>query len=229
MSLQNLGLEYIDLYLMHTPFGFSQNRNGSASQSEIDYVDTWHCMENLVQIGLAKNIGISNFNAEQITRLVSAAHIKPVNLQIECNPNINQLNLINLCKEYNIVVSAYCPLGQPDPYSKSPDFLFDSRIAAIGNKYGKTNAQIALRFLVIYLHFIFYLIYLLIFLIFYNRQVERGVIPIPKSSNKKRIIENISIFDFQLTAADMEVIDTFNRNKRICKFEHAINHKYYPF
>jgi len=155
--LERLGLDYIDLYLMHAPVGFTYHgedvlfpklENGLYDTNEVDYLDTWQAMEKLVDLGLVKSIGISNFNAEQIDRLLSVAKIKPVNNQIECNPNLNQKELIKFCKERDIIVSAYCPLGQPKPDQKTPDFMYDSKVKEIGKKYGKTAAQVILRYLV---------------------------------------------------------------------------------
>lgn len=110
-------------------------------------------MEECVNLGLAKSIGVSNFNSEQIDRLYAAAKIKPVCNQIEVNPNINQKKLIEFCKERNIVVTGYCPLGRSE-YAGTPGFphptIFDSHVAEIGKKYNKTPAQVVLNYLVKY-------------------------------------------------------------------------------
>lgn len=105
-------------------------------------------MERLVDIGLVRSIGISNFNSKQIERLLSQCVIRPVNNQIEVSPQITQLKLIEFCQARDIVVTAYCPLGRPIPAEKKPAFLYDDRVNAIAKKYRKTAAQIVFRYLV---------------------------------------------------------------------------------
>lgn len=109
---------------------------------------------------------------------------------------MNQNKLIKFCKENNITVTAYSPLGSPDrPWAKpeDPQLLEDPKLKEIGTKYNKTAAQIVLRY-----------------------QVQRGIITIPKSVTKSRIKENIGIFDFELSAEDIGYIDTFDCNGRVC-------------
>lgn len=105
-------------------------------------------MEECVNLGLVKSIGISNFNSEQIERLCQVAKIKPVCNQVEVHANFNQKNLIEFCKERNIVVTAYSPLGRADQ-SNASLALFDPKVADIAKKYGKTPAQIILNYMVI--------------------------------------------------------------------------------
>lgn len=185
-SVENLGLDYIDLYLIHFPFGYMykndseqwpRNPDGSRAlryithfisnhkipelikhfpfqhNSNVDYVDTWKAMEKLVTLGLVKSIGISNFNSEQIKRLLTIATIKPVVNQVECSPMINQRKLTRFCKERDIIVMGFCPLGHPNAITKSPPHIFDERVKAIGDKYNKSPAQIVLRYLVNNQHF----------------------------------------------------------------------------
>lgn len=116
--------------------------------SDVDYLDTWKAMEKLQEKGLVKNIGVSNFNSEQLARLLSNCKIKPIHNQIECHPGLNQKPLLALCKKHDIVVTAYCPLGRPEPAKKIPVYLFDDKVKAIGEKYNKSPAQVVLRYLV---------------------------------------------------------------------------------
>lgn len=116
--------------------------------SDVDYLDTWQAMEKLQEKGLVKNIGVSNFNSEQLARLLANCKIKPIHNQIECHPGLNQKPLIALCKKYDIVVTAYCPLGRPEPAKKLPVYLFDGKVKEIGDKYKKSAAQVVLRYLV---------------------------------------------------------------------------------
>lgn len=109
-------------------------------------------MEQLVETGKVKSIGVSNFNSEQIARLLTVAKIAPAVNQIECSPQINQKKLTRFCRERNIVITGFCPLGHPNPAARTPAFMYDGRVKAIADKYGKTPAQIGLRYLVILDH-----------------------------------------------------------------------------
>ncbi|XP_024871506.1 1,5-anhydro-D-fructose reductase-like, partial [Temnothorax curvispinosus] len=152
-SLANLGLEYVDLYLIHWPFAFKegndllpQDATGNLAESDVDYLETWRGMEECVRQGLTRSIGISNFNSEQITRLLKSAKIAPVNNQIEININLNQEKLVDFCKKHNITVTAYSPLGQPGNSSGMDNKLDSPLILQLAKKYKKTPAQIALRY-----------------------------------------------------------------------------------
>lgn len=123
--------------------------------SNVDYIDTWKAMEGLVETGLVKSIGISNFNSEQISRILTVAKIRPVVNQVECSPTINQKKMTKLCKNQNIVVIGFCPLGHPNPAMRTPTFMYDDRVKQIADKYKKTPAQIGLKFLVSHLRIIF--------------------------------------------------------------------------
>lgn len=105
-------------------------------------------MERLVATGKVKSIGVSNFNSEQIARLLSSAQIKPVVNQVECSTQINQTKLTKFCRERGIVVTGFCPLGHPNPGARTPAFMYNARVRAIAEKYGKSAAQIGLRYLV---------------------------------------------------------------------------------
>jgi len=212
-----LGLDYLDLYLMHLPVGYKyvneetllpKDENGVLQLSDVDYLDTYKAMEKLVQLGLVRSIGVSNFNSEQIQRILDNCEIKPVTNQVECSPALNQKKLTQFCKERGMTLTAYSPLGRPKPAEKTPEFIFSAKTQAIADKYKKSAAQIVLRFL-----------------------VQLGVIPIPKSSNPKRIEENFDIFDFELTAEEMEAMDGFNTGVRLVPFNliKGQNHQYYPF
>lgn len=105
-------------------------------------------MEELVREGMVRSIGLSNFNSEQIVRVLKSSTIKPVMNQIECSPSISQRKLIEFCKERDILVTAYTPLAKANVDERKPDFLFNEDVIAIGKKYGKTAAQVTLRYLV---------------------------------------------------------------------------------
>lgn len=105
-------------------------------------------MEQLVKLGLVRSIGISNFNSEQIERLLRVAEIKPVTNQVECSPELNQKQLIQFCKERDMIVTAYRPLGKANSELKTPAYLYDDRVLSIAAKHQKSAAQIVLRYLV---------------------------------------------------------------------------------
>lgn len=105
-------------------------------------------MEKLVELGLVKSIGLSNFNSEQVDRVVNESKIKPVSNQVECSPHLNQKKLTAFCKERSISVIGYSPLGQANAVKKIPTFLFGPETKKIADKYNKTSAQIVLRYLV---------------------------------------------------------------------------------
>lgn len=211
-TLKDLKLDYLDLYLMHWPTGLKPgeedlpvDHNGMAIPSDTDYLDTWEAMEDLVDAGLVKAIGVSNFNHEQLDRLLSKPNLrfKPLNNQIECHPYLTQENLIGFCKSRGVSVTAYRPLGGS---SEGVDLMDDPVIQSIARKHQKSPAQILIRF-----------------------QIQRNVIVIPKSVNPKRILENIQVFDFELTEQEMNDILGLDRNLRLCAFDMTKNHKDYPF
>ncbi|KYQ50361.1 Aldo-keto reductase family 1 member B10 [Trachymyrmex zeteki] len=203
-TLADLGLDYVDLYLIHWPHGFKEGGDLFPN-----YLDTWKAMEDVLAKGLTKNIGVSNFNSEQITRLLENATVKPVTNQVECHPYLAQKKLSDFCKERDILITAYSPLGSPDrPWAKpdDPKLLEDKKLIDLGKKYNKTPAQILIRY-----------------------QVDRGHIVIPKSVTKSRIAQNMNIFDFKLSPEDIAYIDTFDCNGRICPVEGSKASPYYPF
>lgn len=111
---------------------------------DIDYLDTWKAMERLVESGRVRSIGVSNFNSQQVDRVNSFATIKPVTNQIECHPNLNQRKLIEFCASRNITVTAYSPLGK----NGANLAISNPKVLKLAEKYGKTPAQIVLRYTV---------------------------------------------------------------------------------
>lgn len=216
-SLTNFGLDYIDLYLIHWPV--AQKDVGPIDFKlpfkdtqfiDYDYVDTWRGMEECLKLGLAKSIGLSNFNSKQVQRVLDACAVKPVMNQIEVNPNINQKRLIKFCKDRQIEITAYSPFGSPArPWAKPGDpvlSLDDPKLISVGKKYGKTSAQVVLRYL-----------------------IELGTVPIPKSTNKERMEANLNVFDFQLDENDHQILDAFNCDGRAVHAEELKDSPQYPF
>lgn len=200
-SLAHLGLSYLDLYLMHWPMAFQRGKelmprreDGSICYSDTHYRDTWAAMEGLVDKGLVKAIGLSNFNARQTGDIISVAKHKPVVNQVECHPYLCQADLLSYCRSVSVCVTAYSPLGSGDRPWASPDepsLLQDPRLETIAQRYQKTPAQVILRW-----------------------QVQRGVVCIPKSVTPSRIQQNLQVFDFSLSEGDLKLIESLNRNER---------------
>ncbi|CAG9812629.1 unnamed protein product [Phaedon cochleariae] len=215
-SLEKLGLEYLDLYLIHWPFAlkegcelFPVNEDGSTAYGDINFVDTWKAMEEVHKNCLTKSIGISNFNKRQTECILENCSIKPVTNQIELHAYLNQKKLVEFLTGHDIIVTAYSPLGSADrPWAKpdEPRLLMDPLLQKLSKKYQKTPAQILLRL-----------------------SVECGYITIPKSVTKSRIEENFSIWDFSLYRTDVELLDGLNRDYRYCAYPDACTHKDHPF
>lgn len=214
-SLEALKLKYLDLYLVHWPFAFKEHSSlwpvneGKDAYDNTDYLDTWKGMEECVKLGLTKSIGVSNYNSEQLERNIQNCVVKPVVNQVEVNPNLNQKKLIDFCKKRDVVVVGYCPLGRSEN-AGMPGFpeptIFDPKVKAIGDKYGKTPAQVVLNYL-----------------------ISLGISVIPKSVTKSRIAENFQVLDFALDREDVAYLDSCNKNQRVCPLSMFADHKYYPF
>ena len=170
-SLERLGLDYIDLYLIHWPVpGF--------------YLDTWHVLEDLVQSGKLRSIGVSNFSTRDLDNLIEHSSIIPAVNQIEYHPYFDQSGIRIFCQECGIAVQAYSPLARGK-------YLDDPTLIMIAEKYHRSTAQIGLRW-----------------------TIQKGVAVIPKSVRSERILENSQIFDFELNEEEMAMIDSLNQNYR---------------
>ncbi|CAL8072353.1 unnamed protein product [Orchesella dallaii] len=130
-SLENFGLEYLDAYLIHFPMAAQEgdalhptNDDGILIASDVDYLDTYKEMEKLVDKGLTKSIGVSNFNKAQIERILENCTIPPVINQVECHPYLSQEKLIEYCKSKNIAITAYSPFASPDSPFRKPGGTF---------------------------------------------------------------------------------------------------------
>ncbi|XP_038211970.1 aldo-keto reductase family 1 member B1-like [Zerene cesonia] len=216
VSLSSLGLQYLDLYLIHWPMAYKEgddpfpsDANGKVIYSDVDYTDTWKAMENLVEQGLTRSIGLSNFNSKQIDRVLQIAKIKPVTNQVECHPYLSQRKLLEFCQERRIILTAYSPLGSPDrPWAKpgDPTLLDDPKVKLVAEKLKKTPAQILIRY-----------------------AIDCGIIVIPKSVNKTRIADNFNVWDFKLSKEDIDVISSLDCNGRLIPQAEGREHKDHPF
>lgn len=173
-SLKALGTDYVDLYLIHWAV-------------DNVYVPSWKVMEEIYKEGRAKAIGLCNFQQHHLETLLQSATVKPAINQFECHPFLTQEPLIAFCEKQGIACEAWGPMGG----RKSP-LRDNAELTAIGQKYGKTAAQVMLRW-----------------------NVQRGIIILPKSVHKERIIANSQLFDFELSDADMKAISAMNQNKRL--------------
>lgn len=202
-TLKNLQTPYLDMYLIHWPLAYKEDGElfpndaaGKVQFSSVDFVDTWRAMEKLVDAGLTRSIGVSNFNKAQLDRVLAAARIPPATNQIECHPYLTQQKLSAYCAGKGIAITAYSPLGSPQrPWvtANDPVLLEDPKLIAVAKKYGKTTGQILIRY-----------------------QIQRNHIVIPKSVSKGRIASNFDVFGFELSADDIKTINSFERNGRIC-------------
>ncbi|XP_041983687.1 uncharacterized protein LOC121736511 [Aricia agestis] len=205
-SLDKLQLDFVDLYLIHWPSG--QYENGTYDMT--DYLETWRGMVEAKELGLTKSIGLSNFNQDMISRILNNSLEKPAVLQVELNLNLQQPALLSYCRSHNITVMGYTPFGALFRHKARADAppprVDDPQLVAVAQKYHKTVPQLVLRYL-----------------------VELGVVPIPKSVTKRRIEENIDIFDFHLQDEDKELLRSYDRGYRTIPQLQWRDHPYYPF
>src|SRR6478752_5592319 len=147
-SLKRLQLDYIDLYLIHTPFAFQpgdeqdpRDANGNVTYDKgVTLLDTWRALEGLVDDGRCRAIGLSDVSLEQAKEIFEAARIKPAVVHVESHPYLPQWDLLNYCKKNGIVFQAFAALG----HSSEPNLLADPIITGIANRVGKTPAQVVL-------------------------------------------------------------------------------------
>ncbi len=171
-TLERLDTDYIDLLLLHQPTA--------------DYKAAYQIMEEAVKVGKVRAIGLSNFEGEPLQEILKICEIKPAVIQVEAHPYYPQNELKDILKEHDIKIQAWYPLGHGDR-----TLLEEPLWSELAEKYGKTNAQVILRW-----------------------HVQSGNIIIPGSKNPEHIKDNADIFDFALTNEEMQKIDKLNKNKR---------------
>lgn len=211
-SLDDLGIEYFDLYLVHFPIALKYvdfndryppewifNPGDEYPVMEPDAVplsETWTAMEGLVENQLARKIGVCNYSAVLLHDLMSYARIKPAMLQIESHPYLTQEALIRTAQAYNIAVTAFSPLGalsyvSIDMATAGDSVLSEPVVIKAAERAGATPAQVVLRW-----------------------GVQRGTAVIPKTSKAERLMENLSLSNFSLTDDEMASISSLNQNRR---------------
>lgn len=186
-ALKNMGLDYLDLYMIHFPMPMLGL-----------YQEAWRAMEKLYRDGLIRAIGVSNFQEHHLNKLFETCEIKPHTNEIECNPYLTVRPLCDFCRDNGIRVINWFPLGGPKnplvpyPVDHFKVLLDDPVINKIGEKYQKSAAQVALRW-----------------------AVQNGIVPIPKAESPLWIRQNREIFDFTMTPDELAQIDALNHNRRL--------------
>ena len=176
-SMKRLQLDYLDLYLIHQPFN--------------DYYGAWRAMEELYKEGSIRSIGVSNFMPDRLVDLILHNEITPAVNQVETNPFYQQIEAEAFMQEKGVQIESWAP------FAEGKNNMFQNEtLAAIASKYGKSIAQVVLRWL-----------------------IQRNIVVIPKSIRKERIIENFNVFDFELTKEDMKKIAALDTNTS-CFFSH---------
>ncbi|KAI1287994.1 Aldo-keto reductase family 1 member D1 [Halotydeus destructor] len=219
-SLRKLKLDYVDLFLVHAPIALSKSLQEDGKFEPDNAIDihngTWKAMEECVKLGLAKSIGVSNYNSKQLQETFNVAEIMPAVNQVESHPLLSQRKLLDFCNANGVALTAYSPLGgSPSTDAAIADGLnIDIRkrlftnelVNLLATKYNKSVAQVLLKY-----------------------QVQRDVIVIPKSASKSRIAENMDIFDFDFTQDELNQLEKLNENARYAHLEQMRAAKNYPF
>jgi len=211
-TLNDLGVDYLDLYLIHFPISLAfvdfETRyppewffdpSAAEPKMQIDPLPlsaTWQAMEDLQRKGLVKNIGVCNYNTALLHDLIAYAEIKPAMLQIESHPYLTQEALLRAAAAYGIAVTAFSPLGALsyvalDMAQENESVLTKEVVIAAARRLGRSPAQVVLRW-----------------------GIQRGTAVIPKTVNPDRLRENLALFDFELTNDEMDAIGALNLNRR---------------
>lgn len=201
-TLDDLGLEYLDLYLIHWPIAFRKGVSFPISNKDFRTLeerpleDTWRAMEAVREAGLARHIGVSNFNASKLGDLIKAASWPPEVDQIELHPYLQQTELVELCRDRGVHVTAYSPLGSMDrpeqiKVEDDPILLEDPIVSEIARRHDATPAQVLIAW-----------------------AIARGTAVIPKSVNPGRIRENFEAAELSLTDGDLAEIEELDRGQR---------------
>ena len=193
-TLKDLKLNYLDMYLIHWPVsfkpkvGFAQNREEFYTYSDVPISQTWAGMENCLDAGLTRHIGVSNFNISKLNEIMKSASIAPEMNQVEMHPFLPQNKLVNFCRKNGILLTAYSPLGSGDRSEsiKKPDepsLLENIQIKKLAEEKGVNPAQVLIAY-----------------------SVARGIAVIPKSINKDRIAQNLDSINVELSEKEMDLL-----------------------
>jgi 2,5-diketo-D-gluconate reductase A len=183
-SLEKLGLEYVDLYLIHWPAAANDR-----------YVESWKALEKIRESGRARSIGVSNFLVPHLTRLLAETDVVPAVNQIELHPAHQQREVTAYAREHGIQIEAWGPLGQ----GKYP-LLEEPAVTAAAKAHDKTPAQVVIRW-----------------------HLQMGNIVFPKSNRRERMVENLNVFDFELSATELAMITALERAGRVSAHPDEVN------
>lgn len=204
-TLADLQLDYLDLYLIHWPLVFRQGHDQARSADdllstdEVPLADTWKAMEEIKRKGLTRHIGVSNFSIKKLDELSKQSETKPEVNQVEIHPFFTQEKMLRYCRENDIIVTAYSPLGSRHLIKTNESITQQQIIIRLAEKYNCTPAQIMLAW-----------------------GMARGYAVIPKSVNADRIMENHEALNVQLSDSEVKLISSMNRNQRIAKGLYAV-------
>ncbi|MCW8860277.1 MAG: aldo/keto reductase [Deltaproteobacteria bacterium] len=205
ITLADLKLDFLDLFLMHWPVAVTkglflpESAEDLIPLDELPLIKTWKAMEKLVGKGLCRHIGVSNFSVKKLESLLATAEIKPEVNQIELHPYLQQAEMFEFCKNNNIFLTAYSPLGSPDRPDRlkdedEPILLQEPIIIALAEKYSVPPAQILISWL-----------------------IHKGAAVIPKSTNPERMRSNLDAAKVSLTRDDLQQIKNLDRQRRYYK------------
>lgn len=183
-SLDKLGLDHVDLYLIHWP-----------APERGTFVEAWHGLERFRDEGLTRSIGVSNFLVSHLRTLLASGGTVPAVNQIELHPAYQQRETTAFCREHGIAVESWGPLGQG-----KYDLFEESPIAAAAAAHGKTPAQVVIRW-----------------------HLQMGFVVFPKTSHRERMVENMDVFDFELTPAEMAAVTALERGGRVSAHPDEVN------
>ncbi len=211
-TLQDLQVDYLDLYLMHFPiaqayvpfdkryppgwFDDPDATSPAMKPDNVPLIETWQAMQELVTAGLVREIGVCNFSTALLRDLCNQASIKPAMLQVELHPYLVQEKLVRFCRESEIAVTGFSPLGAQSYFqlnmAQADEAVIEQEVVkAIASAHHKTPAQVVLRW-----------------------GVQRGTAIVPKTTSESRLKENIALFDFELSDEEMTQISNLDRHRR---------------
>uniref|UniRef100_A0A5S6QFJ0 Aldo_ket_red domain-containing protein n=1 Tax=Trichuris muris TaxID=70415 RepID=A0A5S6QFJ0_TRIMR len=227
-SLKKLQLDYVDLFLVHSSMAMQKLAGPDGKTTvltsdfkvvpdDVDHLETWTAMEDLLDSGLARAIGISNFNLQQTKRILDNCSVKPHNMQAECHIYCPEFELHDFCQRNGMSFTAYGVLGSRGrrdnkitsmgiDFDKEPAVLEEPVVKSVAAKYGKSPAQVVLKWV-----------------------LHRNIAVIPKSANADRIRGNIQLFDFSLNQEDIDLLNKVKARQRYFFFPWALDHPQYPF
>ncbi|CAJ0933735.1 unnamed protein product, partial [Mesorhabditis belari] len=210
-SLKKLKLDKVDLYLSHMPTAF--NTDGSKQDHSVTVEDNWKVLEKVYKAGLARAIGVSNYSVEQVERIMKVAEVPIHNQQVELHLYFPQLEMEKVCRKHNITLTSFSTLGSPGRFNftlpngvrpawaPAPADMDDAFVHELAKKYHKSSAQILLRYV-----------------------IDRNIAVIPKSVTDSRIKENFDVFDFKLTAQELERLNNSPHHVRLFPQDFMIGH-----